>query len=70
MDVELIGIYSDTFDDIVENIKQANLPGNNMPELIVGTGLSVIYDVSGMKVLTEHLGNEIDKSPKRHLREM
>ena len=70
MDVEHIKIDSDTFDDIVENIKQANLSRNNMPKLIVGTGLSVIYDIPGMKALTEHLGKEIEKSPKTNLKEM
>lgn len=70
MDVEHIEILSDTFDDIVENIKQANLSRNNMPKLIVGTGLSVIYGVPGMKELTEHLENEIDKSSKTLLKKM
>lgn len=70
MDVEHIEIHSDTFDDIVENIKQANLSRNNMPKLIVGTGLSVIYGVPGMKALTKHLGNEIDKSSNTCLKQM
>lgn len=70
MDIEHLEIHSDTFDDIVEDIKQRNLSRNNMPKLIVGTGLSALYGVPGMKALTEHLEKEIDKSPIECLKEI
>lgn len=61
MDIEHLEIHSDTFDDIVEDIKQRNLSRNCMPKLIVGTGLSMIYGVPGMKALADHLGKEFQK---------
>ena len=56
--MEYLEIHSEIFDDIVEDIKQRNLSRNNMPKIIVGTGLSVIYGVPGMK--------ESHKSQKVH----
>lgn len=70
MDIEHLEIHSDSFDNIVEDIKQRNLSRNSMPKLIVGTGLSMIYGVPGMKALAEHLGKEIDKSPIKRLKEI
>ena len=70
MDIEHLEIHSDTFDDIVEDIKQRNLSRNSMPKLIVGTGLSMIYGVPGMRALAEHLGKEIDKSSIKRLKEI
>lgn len=70
MCIEHLEIHSGTFDDIVEDIKQRNLSRNNMPKLIVGTGLSMIYGVPGMKALAEHLGEEIGKSPIECLKEI
>lgn len=70
MDIEHLEIHSDTFDDIVEDIKQRNLSRNNMPKLIVGTGLSMIYGVPGMKALAGHLGKEIDKSSIKRLKDI
>lgn len=70
MCVEYLEIHSETFDDIVEDIKQRNLSRNNMPKLIIGTGLSIIYGVPGMKELAEHLGKEISKSPIKRLKEI
>lgn len=70
MDIEHLDIHSDTFDDIVEEIKQKNLSRNNMPKLIVGTGLSVIYGVPGMNELALHLEREIDKSSSKKLKEI
>lgn len=67
---EYLEIHSDVFDDIVEDIKQRNLSRNNMPKLIIGTGLSIIYGVPGMKKLAEHLGKEISKSPIKCLKEI
>lgn len=63
-------IHSETFDEIVEDIKQRNLSRNNMPKLIVGTGLSVIYGVPGMKKLAKYIGKEISKSTNADLKEM
>ena len=59
MDMDYLEIHSENFDDIVEDIKQRNLSRNNMPKIIVGTGLSVIYGVPGMKKLAEHLAKEM-----------
>ena len=60
--MEHIDVDSDFFDVIVEDIKQRNLSRNNMPKLIVGTGLSIVYGVPGMEELTKHLSHEIEKS--------
>lgn len=70
MDVEHLEINSDTFNDIVEDIKQRNLSRNNMPKLIIGTGLSVIYGVPGMKELAEHLETEIGNSSQKRLKKI
>ena len=68
--MEYLEIHSEIFDDIVEDIKQRNLSRNNMPKIIVGTGLSVIYGVPGMKELAEHLAKEIAQSSDEHLKEI
>lgn len=65
MDVEYLDIHKDLFDEIVEDIKQRNLSRNNMPKLIIGTGLSVIYGIPGMKELAGYLQKEISKSNDR-----
>lgn len=70
MDIEYLDVKTDVFDDVVEDIKQRNLSRNNMPKLIVGTGLSVIYGVPGMKSLAEQLNNEIVNSPLTELKVM
>lgn len=70
MDIEYIDIHSDIFDEIVEDIKKNNLSRNIMPKLIVGTGLSLIYGVPGMKALAEYLGKEIKKSKDTDLKAM
>ena len=48
MDAEKLETQSDYFNEIIEDIKQRNLSRNNMPKLIVGTGLSIIYGIPGM----------------------
>ena len=68
MNIEHIEINSEVFDDIVEDIKQRNLSRNNMPKLIVGTGLSITYGVPGMSELAEHLEKEINNSSDEHLK--
>lgn len=70
MDVKKLEIQSDAFDEIIEDIKQRNLSRNNMPKLIVGTGLSIIYGVPGMKELAEYLNKEISETTKNNLKEM
>lgn len=70
MNTKHLEIRSEIFDDIVEDIKQRNLSRNNMPKLIVGTGLSVIYGVPGMRELAEHLAKEIEQSSDEHLKEI
>lgn len=62
MDRGYLDIHSEEFNDIVEDIKKKNLSRNNMPKLIVGTGLSIIYGVPGMKDLTEELAQKIGQS--------
>lgn len=70
MNTEHLEIHSENFNDIVEDIKQRNLSRNNMPKLIVGTGLSVIYGVPGMRELAKHLAKKIELSPDKHLKEL
>ncbi len=67
MNVEYLDKNSDKFDEIVQDIKQRNLSRNNMPKLIVGTGLSIIYGVPGMSALTEELNTKIDNSNNTEL---
>lgn len=70
MDTEYLNIHSDAFDGIVEDIKQSNLSRNNMPKLIIGTGLSMVYDVPGMRKLAEYLETEINKLKSEKLKRM
>ena len=70
MDIEYMDIHSDIFDEIVEDIKKNNLSRNIMPKIIVGTGLSLIYGIPGMKALAEYLGKEIKKSKDTDLKAM
>ena len=55
----MLEIGTGEFDDIIEDIKQKNLSRNNMPKLIVGTGLSICYGVLGMSALVFHLNRKI-----------
>ena len=70
MKIETLDIQSDFFSEIVEDIKQKNLSKNNMPKLVVGTGLSIIYGVPGMGALAIYLDTEINKSTDDNLKEM
>lgn len=70
MDAEYLETSSDLFDGIVEDIKQKNLSRNNMPKLIVGTGLSIIYGVPGMSALAKYLDKEISESKDEFLKEI
>lgn len=67
---KIITVQSEAFDNIVEDIKQRNLSINNMPKLIIGTGLSIIYEVPGMWRLAEHLNNTILTSEDNELVEL
>ena len=67
MEAEYLDIHSDVFDEIVEDIKNNNLSRNNMPKLVIGTGLSLIYGVPGMKALAEYLDKELKKSNETNL---
>lgn len=66
---EHLEINSEFFDEVVEDIKRKNLSKDNMPKLIVGTGLSVIYGVPGMWELTKRLDEEITQSSDEHLKQ-
>lgn len=70
MDMGYLEIHSEIFDEIVEDIKQKNLSRNNMPKLIIGTGLSVIYGVPGMGALADHLEKEINSINDASLKEI
>lgn len=70
MKIENLDIQSDFFSEIVEDIKQKNLSKNNMPKVIVGTGLSIIYGVPGMGALATYLDTEIKKSADDNLKRM
>ena len=68
--IEEIETHSGRFDEIVEDIKQRNLSRNNMPKLIIGTGLSILYGIPGMKDLANYLDGKIKKENKTVLKEM
>lgn len=70
MKAEQLDVHSDIFDEIIEDIKQRNLSRNNMPKLIIGTGLSIIYGIPGMKELAAYLAEEIDKQSNADLKKM
>ena len=70
MNTKNINIISDAFGEIIEDIKQRNLSKHNMPKLIVGTGLSMIYGVPGMGALADYLNSEINKSADSSLKDM
>lgn len=70
MNDEYLNVGQDVFDDIVEEIKQKNLSRNNMPKLIIGTGLSVIYGVPGMKELSEYLHKHINELREKDVKDM
>ncbi len=70
MCIERLEISAEGFDDIVEDIKERNLSRNNMPKLVIGTGLSILYGIPGMKELTRHLDKEIKKENKADLKVM
>ena len=70
MSIEHLDIYSEHFDDIVEDIKQRNLSRNNMPKIIVGTGLSLVYGVPGMKELAVHLSKKFEQSSNEYLKQL
>ena len=70
MEIERLETHSERFDDIVEDIKQKNLSRNNMPKLIIGTGLSILYGIPGMKELARHLDKEIKKVNETDLKKM
>lgn len=70
MDTMELKIQSDDFNEIAVDIKQRNLSKNNMPKLIVGTGLSITYGVPGMQKLAEYLNTEIAKPDQSDVRSM
>ena len=70
MGAEYLDIQAELLDEIVEDIKQRNLSRNNMPKLIIGTGLSVTYGIPGMKKLAGYLQKEISKSKEADLKKM
>lgn len=70
MDAEKLETQSDYFNEIIEDIKQRNLSRNNMPKLIVGTGLSIIYGIPGMKELAQYLETEISKTGDEKLKQI
>lgn len=58
---EFINVEDDVFGDIIQDIKENNLSRSNMPQLVIGTGLSASYGVPGMKRLGEHLDGRLSK---------
>lgn len=67
---EYLEIQPDLYDEIVEDIKRRHLSRDNMPKLIIGTGLSVIYGIPGMDRLAEYLQTELGGSKETALKEM
>lgn len=70
MDFEYLDVKTEDFDNIVEDIKQRNLSRNNMPKLIVGTGLSIVYGVPGMSALAKQLDKEINKTADESVKQI
>lgn len=70
MSIEHIKLNSEILDEIVEDIKQRNLSRNNMPKLIVGTGLSSVYGIPGMNELAQHLAGEMEKFEDENLKDI
>lgn len=70
MDNAHLYVGQNVFDDIVEEIKQKNLSRNNMPKLIIGTGLSVVYGVPGMKELSGYLHKHMNELPEQDIKDM
>ena len=58
-----ISCESDEFDDIVVNLKNDVLSRNNIPKIILGTGLSASYGVPGMWELSEELKRKLEVHP-------
>ncbi len=59
VDYRKITCDSDEFNDAVITIKNNVLSKNNMPKLIVGTGLSASYGIPGMWKLSEELKSKL-----------
>ncbi len=53
--------YEDEFNDVIESIKQNNLSRSKFPKLIIGTGLSVVYNLPGMWKLAKELECQFEK---------
>lgn len=53
-------IDSESFDKIIEDIKENNLSKSKYPKLILGTGLSITYDLPGMWKLSKRLEEEFE----------
>lgn len=70
LDAEYLDMQKDVFDEIVEEIKHRNLSRDNMPKLIIGTGLSVVYGIPGMDRLAEYLQKEFSSSKEPDLKKM
>lgn len=68
--MEILNIEDDNFNDIFSDIKNRYLSTTNFPKLIVGTGLSVIMGISGMKGLSEKLDIEFNNEDNPQLKEL
>lgn len=60
MDFTKISCDSDEFDEIIISLKNDNLSRNNMPKIIVGTGLSASFGVPGMWELSKELKKKMN----------
>ena len=70
MDAQYLETCSEHFSEIVEDVKQRHLSRNNMPKLIVGTGLSIANGVPGMPELASYLNTEINSGCNVNIKEM
>jgi len=52
----------ESFNEVIESIKQTNLSRSKFPKLIIGTGLSLVYKLPGMWQLAKKLEEEFDES--------
>ncbi len=57
-----LDVTSEEFNPIFDLIKRRYLSSNNFPKLIIGSGLSVIMGVPGMRKLTEKLEEDLSES--------
>lgn len=62
--------WDDIYDEVVEGIRSNNLSRDNFPKLVLGTGLSAIYNLPGMKALALALKEEFNNCDITEIKEV